>query len=89
MKSSLGVTLMELVNYTQSLEIDPVKVRNVYSFKPDMYKIKVHVDFIAICSIYMLQIYQEMIDNDEVEGPSEPEKLLLEVCKKKNFKSHL
>ena len=25
-KSSLGVTLMELVNYTHSLEIDPVKV---------------------------------------------------------------
>ena len=28
---------------------------------------------------FLLQIYQEMIDNDEVEGPSEPEKLLLEV----------
>ena len=27
MKSSLGITLMELVNYTQSLEIDPVKVK--------------------------------------------------------------
>ena len=26
-KSSLGITLMELVNYTQSLEIDPVKVK--------------------------------------------------------------
>lgn len=31
--------------------------------------------------IFLLQIYQEMIDNDEVEGPSEPEKLLLEVYK--------
>lgn len=30
---------------------------------------------------FLLQIYQEMIDNDEVEGPSEPEKLLLEVYK--------
>ena len=31
-KSSLGITLMQLVNYTESLEIDPVKVRQLHRY---------------------------------------------------------
>lgn len=54
-KSSLGVTLMELVNYTNSLEIDPVKVKGMILFvhlhRVCAYKARCNLYVNSICMV--------------------------------------